>query len=59
MSLPFETDEGEGRWCENCLALTDQGLAMIGLAPEGNSISFDANSGRYLCSQCEPNPVAP
>jgi len=52
MSLDFEVDDGRGQWCENCLAMTDQALAMIDLAPEGNVIVFDEGSGRWLCQPC-------
>jgi hypothetical protein len=57
MSIPFETDDGEGKWCENCLIMTDACLASIDLPPEGAVIRFDARSGRFLCSECEPHPM--
>lgn len=48
----FETDDGNGAWCEQCLAMSDAALRGIDEAPEGNRISYDDLSGRFLCEPC-------
>jgi len=59
MSAGFEVDDSKGRWCESCLAQIDSVLASIDLPPEGHVVNYDENSGRFLCSECCPNPEAP
>jgi len=59
MSDGFETDDSDSRWCENCLGLTDVSLAKIDLPPEGHVVNYDERSGRWLCTDCEPNPESP
>ena len=57
ITTDFEVDDGQGAWCEYCLAMSDKALRKIDCQPEGHKISFDARSGSYLCSDCEPHPT--
>jgi hypothetical protein len=52
-TLDIEPDDDQGRWCGNCLAMSDAALALIDQPAEGNVIVYDENSGRFLCVPCK------
>lgn len=55
LDVEVDPEDSDGRWCANCLMMNGDRFPWEGHVVA--VVSFDANSGRFLCQSCEPNPV--